>query len=227
VGDHPPRASRRWPSPASSRRAAALEILRRGRVAGFGPMILISADQALDDVVIVAGMAGDDPRSHPEPLGVSSSLGFAGGPPCAIALADPARSKRRAHPGGRDVAARHRERMAIAPTVKPDDPRGAGLRMSDVPGLNRATRPPDERRTRRRLARLEAALTLDGAARFPFSSSGVSRTRVPDRPAGEPGGAGGPDACAGRAEGPDTGCDGINGPGSGLKVAAIPGIRPR
>jgi predicted nucleic acid-binding protein len=45
--------------------AAALEIDRKERDAGFAPVTLISADQALNDAATAEGMAVDDPRSHP------------------------------------------------------------------------------------------------------------------------------------------------------------------
>jgi hypothetical protein len=45
--------------------AAALEINGEERDAGFAPVTLISADQALNDAARAEGLAVDDPRSHP------------------------------------------------------------------------------------------------------------------------------------------------------------------
>ncbi|HZW32348.1 MAG TPA: type II toxin-antitoxin system VapC family toxin [Isosphaeraceae bacterium] len=45
--------------------AAALEIRQQRRQHGFGPVTLISADQALNDAATVEGMAVDDPNAHP------------------------------------------------------------------------------------------------------------------------------------------------------------------
>jgi predicted nucleic acid-binding protein len=45
--------------------AAALKIRRERQDAGFAPVTLISADQALNDAATAEGMAVDDPRSHP------------------------------------------------------------------------------------------------------------------------------------------------------------------
>jgi len=45
--------------------AAALEIRQEHQDAGFDPVTLISADQALNDAATAEGMAVDDPRSHP------------------------------------------------------------------------------------------------------------------------------------------------------------------
>ncbi len=45
--------------------AAALEIRRQHQDAGFAPVTLISADQALNDAALAEGLTVDDPRSHP------------------------------------------------------------------------------------------------------------------------------------------------------------------
>jgi predicted nucleic acid-binding protein len=45
--------------------SAALEINQKERDAGFAPVALISADQALNDAATAEGLAVDDPRSHP------------------------------------------------------------------------------------------------------------------------------------------------------------------
>jgi uncharacterized protein len=45
--------------------AAALEINQKEQDAGFAPVTLISADQALNGAASAAGLAVDDPRSHP------------------------------------------------------------------------------------------------------------------------------------------------------------------
>ena len=45
--------------------AAALEINRKEQDAGFAPVTLISADQALNDAAQAEGLSVDDPRSHP------------------------------------------------------------------------------------------------------------------------------------------------------------------
>jgi uncharacterized protein len=45
--------------------AAALEIRRQRQDAGFAPVTLISADQALNDAALAEGLTVDDPRSHP------------------------------------------------------------------------------------------------------------------------------------------------------------------
>jgi uncharacterized protein len=45
--------------------AAALQIRQEHQDAGFSPVTLISADQALNDAALAEGMALDDPRSHP------------------------------------------------------------------------------------------------------------------------------------------------------------------
>jgi uncharacterized protein len=45
--------------------AAALEIDRKERDAGFAPVTLISADQALNDAATVEGFSVDNPNSHP------------------------------------------------------------------------------------------------------------------------------------------------------------------
>jgi uncharacterized protein len=45
--------------------AGALEINRKEQDAGFAPVTLISADQALNDAATAEGLAVDDPRSHP------------------------------------------------------------------------------------------------------------------------------------------------------------------
>ena len=45
--------------------AACLKIRQKHRDAGFAPVTLISADQALNDAALAEGLAVDDPRSHP------------------------------------------------------------------------------------------------------------------------------------------------------------------
>ena len=45
--------------------AAALAINRKEQDAGFAPVTLISADQALNDAATAEGLTVDDPRSHP------------------------------------------------------------------------------------------------------------------------------------------------------------------
>ena len=45
--------------------AAALEINQKEQDAGFAPVTLISADQALNDAATAEGLAVDDPRAHP------------------------------------------------------------------------------------------------------------------------------------------------------------------
>ena len=50
---------------AAVKLAAALEINRKERGAGFAPVTLISADQALNDATLAEGLTVDDPRSHP------------------------------------------------------------------------------------------------------------------------------------------------------------------
>src|SRR5262249_4684050 len=45
--------------------AAVLEIRRQHQDAGFAPVTLISADQALNDAAQAEGLPVDDPRSHP------------------------------------------------------------------------------------------------------------------------------------------------------------------
>jgi hypothetical protein len=45
--------------------AAALEINRKEQDAGFAPVTLISADQALNDAATAEGLTVDDPRSNP------------------------------------------------------------------------------------------------------------------------------------------------------------------
>ena len=45
--------------------AAALEINRKEQDAGFAPVTLISADQALNDAATAEGLTVDDPRAHP------------------------------------------------------------------------------------------------------------------------------------------------------------------
>ena len=45
--------------------AAALEIDRKERDAGFAPVTLISADQALNDAARAEGLTVDDPNLHP------------------------------------------------------------------------------------------------------------------------------------------------------------------
>ena len=45
--------------------AAALEISQKEQDAGFAPVTLISADQALNDAAQAEGLTVDDPRSHP------------------------------------------------------------------------------------------------------------------------------------------------------------------
>jgi hypothetical protein len=43
----------------------ALEVNRSHQADGFGPVTLISADQALNDAATAEGLTVDDPRSHP------------------------------------------------------------------------------------------------------------------------------------------------------------------
>jgi predicted nucleic acid-binding protein len=45
--------------------AAALHINQNERDAGFAPVTLISADQALNDAATAEGLIVDDPRAHP------------------------------------------------------------------------------------------------------------------------------------------------------------------
>ena len=45
--------------------AAALEINHKEQDGGFGPVTLISADQALNDAVTAEGLTVDDPNAHP------------------------------------------------------------------------------------------------------------------------------------------------------------------
>ncbi len=45
--------------------AAALEINRKERDAGFAPITLISADRALNDAAQAEGLAVEDPNLHP------------------------------------------------------------------------------------------------------------------------------------------------------------------
>ena len=45
--------------------AAALKIRQEHQDAGFAPVTLISADQALNDAATAEGLTVDDPRSHP------------------------------------------------------------------------------------------------------------------------------------------------------------------
>jgi len=45
--------------------AAVLEIRRQHQDAGFAPVTLISADQALNDAATAEGLTVDDPHSHP------------------------------------------------------------------------------------------------------------------------------------------------------------------
>jgi uncharacterized protein len=45
--------------------AVALEVNRSHQEDGFGPVTLISADQALNDAATAEGLAVDDPNSHP------------------------------------------------------------------------------------------------------------------------------------------------------------------
>ena len=45
--------------------AAALDINQKEQDAGFAPVTLISADQALSDAATAEGLTVDDPRSHP------------------------------------------------------------------------------------------------------------------------------------------------------------------
>jgi predicted nucleic acid-binding protein len=45
--------------------AAALDINQKEQDAGFAPVTLISADQALNDAATAEGLTVDDPRSHP------------------------------------------------------------------------------------------------------------------------------------------------------------------
>ncbi len=51
--------------------AAALEIDRKERDAGFAPVTLISADQALNDAATVEGFSVDNPNSHPRAASAS------------------------------------------------------------------------------------------------------------------------------------------------------------
>ena len=44
--------------------AVALEVNRSHQADGFGPVTLISADQALNDAATAEGLAVDDPRAH-------------------------------------------------------------------------------------------------------------------------------------------------------------------
>jgi predicted nucleic acid-binding protein len=45
--------------------AAALDINQKEQDAGYAPVTLISADQALNDAALAEGLTVDDPRSHP------------------------------------------------------------------------------------------------------------------------------------------------------------------
>jgi len=45
--------------------AAALEINQKEQNAGFAPVTLISAEQALNDAATAGGLAADDPLAHP------------------------------------------------------------------------------------------------------------------------------------------------------------------
>jgi predicted nucleic acid-binding protein len=45
--------------------AVALDLSRRNQDAGFGPIALVSADQALNDAARAEGLAVDDPNTHP------------------------------------------------------------------------------------------------------------------------------------------------------------------
>jgi hypothetical protein len=45
--------------------AAALEISQKEQDAGFAPVMLISADRALNDAALTEGLAVDNPNSHP------------------------------------------------------------------------------------------------------------------------------------------------------------------
>jgi predicted nucleic acid-binding protein len=45
--------------------AVALEVNRSHQADGFGPVTLISADQALNDAATAEGLTVEDPRSHP------------------------------------------------------------------------------------------------------------------------------------------------------------------
>ena len=45
--------------------AVALEVNRSHQADGFGPVTLISADQALNDAATAEGLAVDDPNAHP------------------------------------------------------------------------------------------------------------------------------------------------------------------
>jgi hypothetical protein len=45
--------------------AVALEVSVSQLADGFAPVMLISADQALNDVAIDEGLTVDDPRAHP------------------------------------------------------------------------------------------------------------------------------------------------------------------
>jgi predicted nucleic acid-binding protein len=45
--------------------AVPLDLSRRNQDAGFGPIALVSADQALNDAARAEGLAVDDPNTHP------------------------------------------------------------------------------------------------------------------------------------------------------------------
>jgi predicted nucleic acid-binding protein len=45
--------------------AVALEVNRSRQADGFGPVTLISADQALNDAATAQGLTVDDPNAHP------------------------------------------------------------------------------------------------------------------------------------------------------------------
>ncbi len=74
--------------------AAALEIDRKERDAGFAPVTLISADQALNDAATVEGFSVDNPNSHRR----AASASGMGHP--------------RSHPQGRGTGLRHGTRPA-------------------------------------------------------------------------------------------------------------------
>jgi uncharacterized protein len=45
--------------------AAALEICQQRHQAGFGPVVLVSADQDLNTAAVAEGLLVEDPKSHP------------------------------------------------------------------------------------------------------------------------------------------------------------------
>jgi hypothetical protein len=61
-GKSPVRPPARKAKPA---RPAAHRIDHKEQAAGFAPLTLISADQALNDDATAEGLVVDDPRSHP------------------------------------------------------------------------------------------------------------------------------------------------------------------